>query len=177
MMKSEPMSRQRFTNPYMWLIIFMGAAASVFSVYHLSLRTLDLRFLLLALITLGLGSRLSIPIPRLSSHISVSDTLIFLTMMLCGGDAAILLAAAEAFCSSLTFSRKAMTITFNSAVMASTTFLTVWTLRFCFGTITALPQGGFSANFISALCVMALVQYISNSGLVAVLAACKTDRP
>ena len=176
-MKSKPMSRQRFTSPYMWLIIFMGAAASVFSVYHLSLRTLDLRFLLLALITLGLGSRLSIPIPRLSSHISVSDTLIFLTMMLYGGDAAILLAAAEAFCSSLTFSRKAMTITFNSAVMASTTFLTVWTLRFCFGAITALPQGGFSANFISALCVMALVQYISNSGLVAVLAACKTDRP
>ncbi|MDQ6652171.1 MAG: response regulator [Acidobacteriota bacterium] len=177
MMKAEAMSRQRFTIPYMWLIISMGAAATVFSAYHLSLKTLDLRFLLLALITLGLGSRLSIQIPRLSSHISVSDTLIFLTMMLYGGDAAILLAATEAFCSSLTFSRKAMTITFNSAVMACATFLTVWTLRFCFGAITALPQEVFSANFISALCVMALVQYISNSGLVAVLAACKTDRP
>ena len=150
-MKSEPMNRQRFTSPYMWLIICMGSAASVFSAYHLSLGTLDLRFLLLALITLGLGSRLSIQIPRLSSHISVSDTLIFLTMLLYGGDAAILLAAAEAFFSSLTFSKKPMTITFNSAVMACTTFLTVWTLRFCFGTITALPQDGFSANFIIAL--------------------------
>src|SRR5713226_10311134 len=106
MTKSEPMSRQRFTSPYMWLIILMGAAASVFSAYHLSLRTLDLRFLLLALITLGLGSRLSIQIPRLSSHISVSDTLIFLTMMLYGGEAAILLATAEACCASFGFSRK-----------------------------------------------------------------------
>ena len=175
-MKAEAISRQRFTVPYMWLIISLGSAASVFSAYHLSLKTLDLRFMLLALITLGLGSRLSIQIPRLSSHISVSDTLIFLTMMLYGGEAAILLAAAEAFCSSLTFSRKAMTIMFNSTVMACATFLTVWTLRFCFGAITALPQQGFSANFISALCLMALVQYISNSGLVAVLAACKTDR-
>jgi signal transduction histidine kinase/ActR/RegA family two-component response regulator len=161
----------------MWLIISLGAVASVFSVYHLSLANLDLRFLMLALITLGLGSRLSIQIPQLSSHISVSDTLIFLTMLLYGGDAAILLAAAEAFCSSLRFSKKAMTITFNSAVMACTTFITVWTLRFCFGPIIELPHGDFSANFISALCVMALVQYIANSGLVAVLAACKTDQP
>jgi signal transduction histidine kinase/ActR/RegA family two-component response regulator len=161
----------------MWLIISLGALASAFSVYHLSLANLDLRFLMLALITLGLGSRLSIQIPQLSSHISVSDTLIFLTMLLYGGDAAILLAAAEAFCSSLRFSKKAMTITFNSAVMACTTFITVWTLRFCFGPIIELPHGDFSANFISALCVMALVQYIANSGLVAVLAACKTDQP
>src|SRR5919202_32009 len=35
----------------------------------------------------------------------------------------------------------------------------------------------YSANYVSALCVMALVQYIANSGLVAVLAACKTDQP
>ncbi|MFN2491793.1 MAG: response regulator [Pyrinomonadaceae bacterium] len=176
-MKAEARCRKRFTIPYMWLIISAGTAASLFSAYHLSLKTLDLRFMLLALITLGLGSRLSIQIPRLSSHISVSDTLIFLTMMLYGGDAAILLAAAEAFCSSLTFSKKAMTIAFNSAVMAGATFLTVWTLRLCFGAISTLPHEGFSANFISALCLMALVQYISNSGLVAVLAACKTDRP
>jgi signal transduction histidine kinase/ActR/RegA family two-component response regulator len=176
-MRTGAMSRQRFTRPYMWLIISLGAVASAFSVYHLSLANLDLRFLMLALITLGLGSRLSIQIPQLSSHISVSDTLIFLTMLLYGGDAAILLAAAEAFCSSLRFSKKAMTITFNSAVMACTTFITVWTLRFCFGPIIELPHGDFSANFISALCVMALVQYIANSGLVAVLAACKTDQP
>jgi signal transduction histidine kinase/ActR/RegA family two-component response regulator len=128
-------------------------------------------------ITLGLGSRLSIPIPRLSSHISVSDTLIFLTMLLYGGEAAILLAAAEAFCSSLSFSRKATTISFNSAVMACTTFLTVWALRLWFGSIVGLPHESFSANFVSAICVMALVQYISNSGLVAVLAAYRTDLP
>jgi signal transduction histidine kinase/CheY-like chemotaxis protein len=161
----------------MWLIISIGTAASVVAGVSLHVANLDLRFVVLALITLGLGSRLSIQIPQLSSHISVSDTLIFLTMMLYGGEVAILLAAAEAFCSSLRFSRKAMTIMFNSAVMACSTFLTVWTLRLCFGSISALPRGDFSANFISAICVMALVQYISNSGLVAVLAACKTDQP
>lgn len=176
-MMTETMSRQRFTVPYMWLIISLGIAASALSAYRVSLASLDWSFLLLAMITLGLGPRLSIPIPRLSSHISVSDALIFLTMLLFGGEAAILLAAAEGLCSSLGFSKKAMTATFNSAVMACSTFLTVWTLRLCFGSITQLPHGAFSGNFISALCVMALVQYIANSGLVAVLSACKTDRP
>ena len=176
-MRIGAMSKQPFTRPYMWLIISCGTVASAFSAYQLSPASLDLRFLMLALITLGLGSRLSIQIPQLSSHISVSDTLIFLTMLLYGGEAAILLAAAEALCSSLRFSKKAMTIMFNSAVMACSTFVTVWTLRLCFGSIVELPHGDFSANFISAICVMALVQYIANSGLVAVLAACKTDQP
>jgi signal transduction histidine kinase/CheY-like chemotaxis protein len=176
-MSVETKGRQRFTISYMWLIITTGAVASIFAAYHFNLAILDLRFLLLALITLLLGSRLSIQIPRLSSHISVSDTLIFLTMLLYGGEAAILLAAAEAFCSSLRFSKKAMTIMFNSAVMATSTFLTVSMLRAVFGPLVDLPHQDYSANFISALCVMALVQYITNSGLVAILAACKTDQP
>ncbi len=171
------LSRQRFTVPYMWLIIAAGTAASAYAAARFSLGSLDLRFLLLAAVTLGLGSRLSVQIPRLSSHISVSDTLIFLTMLLYGGEVAILLAAAEAFCSSLRFSKKALTIMFNAAVMAASTFLTVWVMRLTFGPLTDLPHGDYSANYISAICVMALVQYISNSGLVAVLAACKTDQP
>jgi signal transduction histidine kinase len=176
-MTIEAVSRQRFTLPYIWLIVSFGTIACTFSAYRLSLARFDLGFLLLTVITLGLGSRLSIQIPRLSSHISVSDTLIFLTMMLYGGEAAVLLAAAEALCSSFGFSKKAITRLFNASVMACSTLLTVSTLRWCFGPMEELPHGAFSANFISALCVMALVQYLSNSGLVAVLAACKTDYP
>ena len=176
-MSEEVKSRQRFTTPYMWLIISAGVAASLFAAIRLPSAHLDLRFLLLAFITLMLGSRLSVQIPRLSSHISVSDTLIFLTMLLYGGEAAILLAAAEGLCSSLRFSKKAMTIMFNSAVMATTTFLTVWAMSLFFGSLVELPHLDYSVNYVSALCVMALVQYIANSGLVAVLAACKTDQP
>jgi signal transduction histidine kinase/ActR/RegA family two-component response regulator len=88
-----------------------------------------------------------------------------------------LLAAAVALCESLRFSKKAMTMLFNSAVTACSTFLTVWTLRLCFGPIVDLPRGGYSATFIVAICIMALAQYIFNSSLVAVLAAYKTDQP
>src|SRR6266850_6011535 len=171
------MGRQHFTKLYMRLIVVLGAAVFLFSLYSLPLALLDLRFLLLALITIGVGSCLTIQIPRLSSHISVSDTFIFLPMLLYGGEPAILLAAVVALCESLRFSRKPMTILFNSSVTACSTFLTVWTLRLCFRPmdIVDLPRSG-SAAFIVAICIMALAQYIFNSSLVAVLAAYKTDQ-
>ena len=173
------MGRQHFTKLYMRLIVVLGAAVFLFSLYSLPLALLDLRFLLLALITIGVGSCLTIQIPRLSSHISVSDTFIFLPMLLYGGEPAILLAAVVAFCESLRFSKKPMTILFNSSVTACSTFLTVWTLRLCFRplAIVDLPRVGNSAVFIVAICIMALAQYIFNSSLVAVLAAYKTDQP
>src|SRR5882762_1170487 len=173
------MSRQHFIKPYMRLIVALGAAVFLFSAYYLPVSRLDLRFLFLALITIGVGSSLTIQIPRLSSHSSVSDTFIFLPMLLYGGEPAILLAAVVALCESLRFSKKPMTILFNSSVTACSTFLTVWTLRVCFAPVPIidLPRRDYSATFIVAICVMALAQYIFNSSLVAVLAAYKTDQP
>jgi signal transduction histidine kinase/ActR/RegA family two-component response regulator len=176
------MGRQRFTRPYMWAILLAGAAVSLYSITRLPLGQLDLRFLILAVITISISSRLTVQIPRISGHISVSDTFIFLTMLLYGGEAAVLLAAAEALCSSLRFSKKAIPISvisilFNSAMMACSTYLTALALHLCFGNILDVPRGSFSATLFIAVCLMALVQYISNSVLAAVHTAFKTDQP
>jgi signal transduction histidine kinase/ActR/RegA family two-component response regulator len=61
--------------------------------------------------------------------------------------------------------------------MALSTFLTVWTLRYFFGSIDGLLNSTFSSSFIIAITVMALVQYVSNSSLAAVRNALKTDQP
>ncbi|HKQ99564.1 MAG TPA: ATP-binding protein [Pyrinomonadaceae bacterium] len=169
------MGKQRFTKPFMWLTIATGAAVCLFSAYHVPLKQLDIRFLILAIVTICISSRISVQIPRFTSQISVSDTFVFLTLLLYDGEAAILLAAAEALLSSMRFSKKLSTILFNCAVIAISTFLSTWTLRLCFGDILALPGGGYSSAFIIAICLMALVQYASNSGLVALVASLKTN--
>ena len=64
----------------------------VFSAGHLTRHQIDVRFLLLALATVLIWPRLSIQIPRVKAHISVSDTFIFLSLLMFGGEAAILLA-------------------------------------------------------------------------------------
>ena len=171
------MSRQRFANPYMWSIVAAGAAVLLLSIYRLPIARLDLPFVIIALMTIVVSSSVAVRIPYVSGRITVSDTFIFLTMLLYGGEPAILLATADGLFSSLQISRKPRTILFNSAVMACATFITVWALRFSFGQIVNLAQAGYSANFIIAVCFMALVQYVANSGLIAIEKSCKTDQP
>ncbi len=156
----EAKDKQRYAKPYMWLVITTGLVACFLSVYRLSILSfaqIDLGVLLLAAMTLVIGSRISVRIPRLTAQITVSDTLIFLTMLLYGGEAAVLLAAAEGLCSSLRFSKKPITILFNLGVMACSTFLSVWTLSLSFGLVTDLSRSSYSAIFIVALCILALV--------------------
>jgi signal transduction histidine kinase/ActR/RegA family two-component response regulator len=168
------MNKQRFTRAFMWSIVAIGSAIILLSAYRLNWTRLDLKFLILALMVI-ICSRVAVPIPRVSGRITVSDTLIFLTMLLYGGEAAILLAAMEGVCSSLWISKKTITIFFNSAVLAFSTFLTVWVLRSLFGPIVNVANSGYTANFLVALCVMALIQYIANTSLIAIEKSCKLN--
>ena len=169
--------KQHSANPYVWSVIALGAAACLFSAARLPVAGLDARFLLLALITVTVGSRLSVQIPHVSGRITVADTFIFLTMLLYGGEAAVLLAAAEGACATLRISRRPVTISLNAAVLGGSTFLTALTLRLCFGDVGRLAEGGYTSASIVAVCVMALVQYVTNSGLIAGAQAYKIGRP
>jgi diguanylate cyclase (GGDEF)-like protein/PAS domain S-box-containing protein len=170
------MSRSRLNQIYVLLVIAAGVAVLVFSGAHLSREQMDIRFLLLALVTVMVGPRLSIPIPRVKAHISVSDTFVFLSLLLFGGEAAILLATTEALCSSARIGSKMRTHLFNASVMACATFITVWTLRLSFGG-TIRWQDVYSPNYLVMLCVMAVVQYLGNSALIATSSALKADAP
>src|SRR5213083_1719854 len=140
------MKRQTVIRAYMLAIIAAALGAVVYSLRHFPVDRIDGRLLALTILTIAVSSRLTIRIPRISGHISVSDTFFFLTILVYGGEAAVLLAAAEALCSSMRFSRKAihikpLTIVFNSSMMACSTFVTFMVVSFLFGNITALRYG------------------------------------
>lgn len=160
----------------MWLIVAVGAAACLFSALRLPVARLDLFFLLLLTVTVGVTSRISVRLPGINGRITISETLIFLTMLLYGGEAAILLSTAESFCTSLLVSRKPITLSYNAASTGFSTFLTVHVVSFLFGPIVELPRGSFSGSYMLAICVIAGVQYFSNSMLAAVAQAWKTNQ-
>ncbi|HEY6803195.1 MAG TPA: EAL domain-containing protein [Pyrinomonadaceae bacterium] len=160
------MDKQKWEFPYKWTIIALGALVVLSCGWSLPAAQLDLRFLLLALFTIAGASRITVEIPRITEQISVSDTFIFLIMLLYGGESAVLLAAAEAFVSTLRFSRKPTTVLLNAATMACSTFFTASLLKLGFGTITGLSGQGYSV-FTVAVCVMALAQYAVNTSIVA----------
>ena len=160
----------------MWLLGSLGLPIFIYAIVTVPLARLDWKFLLLAGITTILGSRVGVEIPRIGGRITVADTLIFLTMLSYGGEAAVILAAVETLLSSLRICRRPLLILFNTGMMACSTLITVQVVEAFFGPIFALHHGGAN-RYLLAVSLMALVQYICNSGLVAAGAALKTDQP
>jgi signal transduction histidine kinase/CheY-like chemotaxis protein len=169
------MITQPLVKRYVYSLVAAGGGVVLFSASRLSISQLDWRFLLLAICTFTVASRLSIKIPHVRGEITVGDTLIFLSLLLYDGEAAILLAGADALGSSLRLSRKPRVFLFNAAQMTCSTFLTVWVLRLCFGPILELHRNGYSGRYLAAVCTMALVQYATNSGLVALYSALRNQ--
>jgi len=175
------MSRQALTKSYIWLVIATGLVIAVTSVVRFPTFRLDLQFIGLVLLTLAVSSRLTVRIPRISGHISVADTFFFFTMLMYGGEAAVLVAAAEALVSSIRFSRQSihirpLTIVFNSAMMACATFVTVSVVGSVFGDVTSLRYYQFSPQLVAALALMAFVQYGANSILAAIYTSLKSEQ-
>jgi diguanylate cyclase (GGDEF)-like protein/PAS domain S-box-containing protein len=160
----------------MWLVILAGAGALVWAGLHLDRSRIDVQFILLASITVIFGSRIGVPIPRVKSEITVSDTFIFLVLILYGGPAAILLAGAEAICSSMRFADRWMTRCFNGSLMALSTLATALVLKLGFGPF-GVHQLRYSQRWMLIIFVMATVQYLTNSSLAAFRETLKRNEP
>jgi len=164
-------------RPFLWVAIGCGSLAFLFSATQVDFGQFDSRFLLLIAFALVFTSRITIPLPRFSSKISVSDTFVFLVLLLYGGAAAVIVGALEALLSSLHFSRKRAIVAFNWASAAVSISITSSVLELIFGSVVSLRTKPLTATFLGAICTMALTHYVSNSGLVAIAAALKTDEP
>jgi signal transduction histidine kinase/CheY-like chemotaxis protein len=164
-------------GPFLWVVIACGVLAFLYSALQLDIHTLDSHFALLVGMALLLTSRITIPLPRLSSKVSVSDTFVFLTLLLYGGSAAVIVGALEALLSSLRFSRRSTIVAFNWASAAVSILITSTVLELICGSVVALREKPLTGSFVTAICTMALTHYVVNSGIVAIGGALKTDEP
>lgn len=163
---------------YMRIILVIGFLCLAAAVVNFQIEKLDVKFLILCCFTF-VGSRVTLQIPRFKSRISVSDTFIFLALLMYGGEVAVVLAAVEAFFSSWRFCNKKISVFFNAAVMALSTTVAVWTLKL-FGLYTESQLHGLDGNlsdFVIALSVMALTQFAANTTVCAVYGALKSEQP
>ncbi len=171
------MKTTELTKKYMLGVIAVGFLCLFAAIVTLPFEKIDLRFLFLAAFTIGLGSRITIQLPKFKSHIAVSDTFIFFALLYFGGEAAILLAAVEAFCSAWRFCNKKITVFFNAGAMALSTSLVVVALKL-FGIDTEAELHGYEFNdFIITVSVIAFVQFFANTGLSSIYGALKSKKP
>jgi hypothetical protein len=177
MLFNSEINKKKLASTYLWVTICAGGLIYLVAGYRLNLKLVDLNLVVITILTIFISSRISIRIPHFDSQISVSDTFIFLTLLLYGYEVAILMAATEALLSSLRFCHKRSTIFFNWGCAAWSACVTSYSLYFVFGDVVSLGAGPLSARFITAMALMALVQYVSNSGMVAICGALQAGRP
>jgi signal transduction histidine kinase/CheY-like chemotaxis protein len=151
----------------------MGVAITLVSIYYLPYGKLDTRFFFLCLMVIA-SSFIAVRIPRVSGRITVSDTFVFLGMLMYGGAAAILLSALEGVAVTVIISKKPRVFLLNSAILATSTFFTAAVL-YLFGKPESLAANGFSQRFFYAVCVMGFVQYIANTTLISIEKAGKIN--
>ena len=89
-------TRNKFFGPFLWAATGTGCLAFLYALWRLPSVQVDWRFFLLVAMMLLLAARNTVPIPRLSSQISVSDTFVFLLLLIYGAPAAIMNAVVNA---------------------------------------------------------------------------------
>ena len=138
-------NRPQFGQVYMWSLVIAGAAIAIGSLYYCLFTSSMLTFHLSCLMVMA-SSLIAIRIPRVSGRITVADTFVFLTMLLYGGAAAILVSALEGVAATLIISKRPRTILFNSAILATSTFFTSTVLNLVVGPPAEIGTAGrFSA--------------------------------
>ncbi len=163
----------------MMTVIVLGALCLIAAVFRLPVERADVYLPVLAALTVIVGSRVTIQIPRFKSHVAVSDTFIFLTLLLYGGEFAIILSAVEAFVSSWRFCNRKITVFFNAMAVAISTTLVFSFLKGA-GLYTQEQLHGHTGsftNFVVVLSVMAMGQFAVNTSLAAIYDALKSSLP
>ncbi|MGD9562454.1 MAG: putative bifunctional diguanylate cyclase/phosphodiesterase [Pyrinomonadaceae bacterium] len=171
---------EKLTTRYMTAVIVCGVLCVSAALYWLPYRVIDLSFLILFGLTIGVGSRITVQIPRVKTHIAVSDTFIFLALLMYGGEVAIILSAVEAFFSSWRFCNKKLTIFFNAAAVAISTAI-VYIFLLATGLFVSVEQmhadDAYLRNLTIALSAMALIQFLANTSFASVHDAMKNGIP
>ena len=160
-------------------VIIAGLVSVIIALTKFDLARADIYLLVLSVFTVAIGSRATIQIPRFKSHVSVSDTFIFLTLLLYGGEYAVVLAAIEATASSWRFCNRKLTVFFNAATMALATTAVILVLKAfsLYSDAVLHGNGAHRQSFVIALSVIALTQFITNTALASIHGAIRDSIP
>lgn len=166
------MMQNRVLHFYKFFIIAAGFVALSWAVAHLSKETFNPNFIFLFLFAFLLTPFMSITLPRGRFILSFSDALIFISFILCGGEAAILLASLEIFANCIYLKRQGTkfggyTIAFNIASAALSTSITYAAYAWLLIVFSISPQSAAAIHLIPAIGILAILQFLSTSVLAA----------
>lgn len=155
-------SGHKYLTPYITGIITLGTLFTLVALFAVDTERFDIYLPMMAIVAIAVAPKVTIQIPRFRSHVTASDTLVFLAFLMYGGEVAVLLAAAEAFVSSWSFCRRRLTVFFNSATAAISIGTVYLILNLAEMTTRDQTHGrtGFFTDFVIVLSALAFGNFV-----------------
>ena len=168
------------------IIIFIVAltplaiASVVWALMGITAEKIDAGVITLGVLTIFCSCYLRIQLPRVNIHLTISDGLIILSMLLYGGEIALLLAVIETIIASVNILRqgvtiKPKTILVNAYFAAVSVFATTKAVGWIFGSTELIRQRNDLTSLVWLVALMALSLFLVNSVLVAIFSSLKRD--
>ena len=161
-------NKEKRINQYFSVILPIAVIALVLSIYQFPAEKASVGLFALSAVTVFFSSYLRIQLPRTKIHLTISDALIILSLIIYGGPVSVLLAALETAYTSLSLRRqgisiKTKTVCLNVAISVTAVFVTAVVVGLLFGAPEAVVRAGSHAEFVALLSTMALTLFIINS--------------
>ncbi|HQZ95089.1 MAG TPA: EAL domain-containing protein [Pyrinomonadaceae bacterium] len=175
------LSKERSINIFIALLTPIAIAAVVWALRGISGDQIDSGVITLAVLTVFCSCYLRIQLPRVNIHVTISDGLVILAMLLYGGEIALLIAVIETTLASLNILRqgvsiKPKTIVLNSYFAAIAVFAASKVISFIFLPVELIRQRNEPTAIIWLVAVMALSMFLVNSIFVALFSSLKKER-
>lgn len=174
-------SKENKINLFLLFCSLFAIAAMVWAITGVPLERIDAGVVTLAVLTVFCSCYLRIQLPRVNIHLTISDGLIILSMLMYGGEISLLIAVIETAFASVNLLRKGVairprTIAANILIAAIVVFAASKSVAMIFGPTGIILQRADFTSFVWLIGTMALALFAVNSVLAAMFSALKGDR-
>lgn len=173
--------KDKAINVYLALAVLGALAAVVWSLLTLDVERISSGVVMLCLLTIFASCYLRLQLPRVNIHLTISDGLIILCMLLYGGEIAVFLTAVETALVNVNLKRqgvvlKVRTAVINVAFAVIAVFAASRAVGMIFGPIDIILERHEITSFVWLLAAMALSLFLVNSVLVAIYTSLRKER-
>lgn len=162
------MNRAQTADRFKTAIIVAGLICLGIALEALPRTIFSAGFFALALFGVFVAPKMSLSLPRSRLHLSFSDSIVYFTFLIYGGDTAIVMAFVETLANSAWLKRRGAIagnriVLFNSSIAALVTGAAYVTLKYSSGTLGVTMFAGNTRNLIVVLGAFAIVQFLALS--------------
>jgi diguanylate cyclase (GGDEF)-like protein len=165
-----------------WSLLLSAGFIVLFVGYNFPFHKADLNLIAIVFTSLFLSPFLHLQLPRTKVYLTISDALVFITLLFYGVEIGVFLAILDvAVACVVTFQRKGIaikreTIATNIATIVIATFVTGLAAVSVFGSMADVVHSGDIVSLVFMLALMTVNQFIVNTVLIALFLSAKTGK-